>query len=206
MSTYKLIYFNLRARGEVARLIFAQAGVDYEDKRIPQSQEWLELKPNTPTGVLPILEVDGKQLTGNLVIQRFLAERLGLAGTNDVENAEIAGIVDVLEDFWNSMLKAHFERDAEKKAKAQEKFVEEEIPKYWGVIDKMAEKNNSAEGWIYGNKPTYADLGVFHMVDFVLKAVPTFLSDFPHVAKIKAAVEALPNVAAWVKKRPETHH
>jgi prostaglandin-H2 D-isomerase / glutathione transferase len=43
MSTYKLTYFNLRGRGEVARLIFAAAGVEYEDKRLEFS-EWPEVK------------------------------------------------------------------------------------------------------------------------------------------------------------------
>ena len=34
MSEYKLIYFNVRGRGEICRLILAQAGVKFEDKRI----------------------------------------------------------------------------------------------------------------------------------------------------------------------------
>ena len=87
----------------MARLIFAQAGVKYEDKRVDK-EEWGQLKPSTPTGALPLLEVDGKQITGSVVINRFLAERFGLAGSNDVENAEIAGIIDVLGDFSIRMM------------------------------------------------------------------------------------------------------
>lgn len=203
MSTYKLIYFNLRARGEVSRLIFEQAGVKYEDKRVAK-EEWQQLKPNTPTGVLPILEVDGKQLTGSVVIERFLAGRFGLAGSNDVENAEIAGIVDLLQDFFLCMLKMHFEQDEEKKAQLKEKFGKEDIPKYWGIIEKMFEKNNSAEGWVYGNKPTHADFSIFNILEYTLPEAPTFANDFPRVAKLKAAVEALPNIAEWLKKRPVT--
>lgn len=44
MSTYKLTYFPLRARAELARFVFAQAGVKYEDVRIPDGT-WKELKP-----------------------------------------------------------------------------------------------------------------------------------------------------------------
>ena len=33
MSEYKFYYFNVRAKGEIVRLIFAAAGVQYEDIR-----------------------------------------------------------------------------------------------------------------------------------------------------------------------------
>jgi len=42
-ETYKLTYFNLRALAEPIRLIFAAAGVEYEDIRIERPQ-WPELK------------------------------------------------------------------------------------------------------------------------------------------------------------------
>ena len=47
MPTYKLHYFNLRARGELIRLLFAAADVRYEDHRI-DFKDWLALKPSTP--------------------------------------------------------------------------------------------------------------------------------------------------------------
>ena len=34
MPSYKLIYFNARGRAEVIRLLFAAAGVKYEDCRL----------------------------------------------------------------------------------------------------------------------------------------------------------------------------
>ncbi len=48
MPTYKLHYFNLRARAELVRLIFAYANVDYEDIRIP-FEEWPALKSSKAT-------------------------------------------------------------------------------------------------------------------------------------------------------------
>ena len=39
MSEIKLTYFNIRARGETARLILAYAGIDYEDERIERGGE-----------------------------------------------------------------------------------------------------------------------------------------------------------------------
>ena len=43
-SKYKLIYFPLTGRAEAIRLMFAAAGVEYEDCRIP-FEEWPKLKP-----------------------------------------------------------------------------------------------------------------------------------------------------------------
>ena len=45
MGKLKLIYFNGRGKGEAARLILAQANVDYEDVRI-EFPDWPALKPS----------------------------------------------------------------------------------------------------------------------------------------------------------------
>lgn len=42
---YKLIYFNLRARAEPLRLIFAYAGIKYTDQRV-EFADWPGLKPS----------------------------------------------------------------------------------------------------------------------------------------------------------------
>ena len=41
MSTYKLYYFNARGYAEPSRIIFAQAGVKYEDVRF-EGEQWVK--------------------------------------------------------------------------------------------------------------------------------------------------------------------
>ena len=40
MSTYKLYYFNVRGTAEPIRIIFAQAGVKYDDVRFELGEQW----------------------------------------------------------------------------------------------------------------------------------------------------------------------
>jgi len=43
--SYKLTYFSGRGRAELSRMIFAQAGVQYEDVRLERA-DWQQLKPS----------------------------------------------------------------------------------------------------------------------------------------------------------------
>ncbi len=63
---YYLAYLKLlfkKGRAEWIRLIFAACGQSYIDNRVNQS-DWPSLKPNTPFGQLPTLEI----LDGNKVV------------------------------------------------------------------------------------------------------------------------------------------
>ena len=48
MPEYKLTYFNIRARAELARILFALKGVKYEDIRIEMA-DWPKIKPSKYT-------------------------------------------------------------------------------------------------------------------------------------------------------------
>ena len=196
MSQYKLTYFNGRGRAELIRLILAQAGVKYEDNRVA-GEQWTELKPKTPFGSLPILEVDGKTLGGSIPIAVFLAQRHGLAGANDFENAEIASIMDCLGDLVLGFMTMFFEKDETRKAELKKKFEEETCPKKFDVLAKKV----SAEGWLYGSKVTYVDLAFFNLAERFPEGV---LAKFPSLKDLVDKVAALPNIAKWVAERPDT--
>ncbi len=200
MPSYKLIYFNGRGRAELIRFLFAQAGVEYEDCRVT-GEEFAKLKPSLPTGSLPVLEVDGDRLTGSSPIAWYLASEFGLAGSNNLENSKIGAILDVVGDLQAKLLAARF-GDEESKAKGKKDLEETHMPRYVCTLEKFIEKNGSADGWIFGNKPTIADFAICVLLD---QALDSALSEkFPVVRKNINAVKALPKIAEWLKKRPET--
>ena len=202
-TTYKLTYFPVEAKGELTRFIFAQAGVEYEDVRI-KKDEWSALKPTTPFGYLPTLEVNGEVLGGSGPIARFVAEKHGLAGSNAIENVKLAGIKDVLDEVVLKMLKAYFENDRAMKKQLSDEVVEKHIPKYLDLMETII-KNNSTDGiWLFGSTVTYVDLNLYLVVDFMrFFTENNLLDNYPRVEKLTNAVRALPNIAKWIENRPE---
>ncbi len=203
MPAYKLYYFNMMGGPEVIRWIFVQAGVPFEDIRLSQ-EEWTVFKPQTPHGGLPVLDIDGKLLAGRGPIQRYLAEEFGLAGTNALENAEIASNYDVIEDLVHKIMLYIHEREEARKAELKKDLIEKHFVKYLGIMEKKIINNGTPEGWTYGSKVTYPDFCLTVVVDMIIKSGLSALESYPAVLKLKASVEALPKIAKWIKERPKT--
>ena len=53
MPVYKLLYFPARARAEVARLLFAAAGQNFEDQRLPFEQ-WGTVKASKSLNIIQL--------------------------------------------------------------------------------------------------------------------------------------------------------
>lgn len=205
MPVYKLYYFNARGGAEPIRFIFAQAGVPYEDVRVGYgAKDWEELKPNTPFGVVPMLEEDGEKIGGSLMIGRYIGEKYGLGGDSALENAQIASIADASRDIGQEVGKLFQEKDEAKKAQTKKRLKEEVFPNKLDFFEKHAATNEN--GWMSG-KLSWADFFHYWALDLVLMMVdPEALSKFPNLKKFRASVEALPNIAKWIKERPKTDY
>jgi glutathione S-transferase len=55
-----------------------------------------------PFHQLPVLEIDGKKFAQSKAILRFLAKKVELVGANELEDLEIDGIADTIDDFMMS--------------------------------------------------------------------------------------------------------
>ncbi|KAI0988408.1 hypothetical protein GJ496_003256 [Pomphorhynchus laevis] len=55
---YRLVYFDDKGKGEAIRLLFSISNVDFEDVRV-NADKWKEIKDSTPTGLLPLVELEG---------------------------------------------------------------------------------------------------------------------------------------------------
>uniref|UniRef100_A0A1I7TDA8 glutathione transferase n=1 Tax=Caenorhabditis tropicalis TaxID=1561998 RepID=A0A1I7TDA8_9PELO len=76
MVHYKLTYFNARGLAEISRQLFHLAGVEFEDHRLTE-EEFAALKPNLPTGQVPILYIDNVPFSQSTAFARYLARKFG---------------------------------------------------------------------------------------------------------------------------------
>jgi len=217
-ATYKLSYFNLRGLAENSRVLFAAAGVPYEDFRFPfvknedgtfDRKEWEQAKPNFLWEKVPTLEVNGHVIAQSKSIERFLARRFGFAGTTDLETADIDNICEQVLDARNGYYNANGKDDAIKAAgvtvedskKNVTKFMTDDFPNFMRLFERYLNRHN--HDWFVGNKISLADIAFFTFV--TNPNIPKdVLAKYPKCAALAKRVGDVPSIASWIAKRPQT--
>jgi len=203
-SKYKLTYFNFYGRGEAARMLFALGGVEYEDFRVEWTgDDWKELKPKTPFGQLPLLEVDGKVFCQSTAVTRYLANKFGFAGKTDLDKLQADMIVDCIVDLTNPLEPIIDEKDETKKKELFQNY-EPKLEKHLQNLLKMLEANHGGNGFFVGDSITWADLiwnGLLYWIRY-MKYGP-LVDKFPKLIAVNDRVDKEPRIAAWIQKRPK---
>lgn len=202
MSSYKLIYFNGKGRAETARFMFAVAKQQYEDYRV-SGEEWPEVKKTLLFGQVPVLEVDGEQLTQSCAINRYLAKKLNLYGDNDMEAAKIDQVCEALVDLGLDLRECLHEEDEERKKMLHEKLLTTKAPRHFAGLVKLLDANGP-DGFFVGKKVSLADLdAASYFLDMVTRVPKLELTEPKLVAHLER-MKAIPALAEWLKKRPES--
>lgn len=211
MSTYKLQYFNGRGAAEIIRYLFAAAGQPYEDHRYNISFpnfEKPEFDADCAAGEfrvnmdrLPILTYNGTKVGQSKTIERFLAKKFGLLGSNDVEAAQIDAITEHVRDIKQKYNDAKANKSGDELNAVRTAFVSDELPKW---LDKL-EFSLGTHGFAVGSKLSLADLTLFHLLrDFFedKEAVNALVADRSTLlAIVRHAEEPLKH---WLETRPVT--
>jgi len=202
---YKLTYFNFIGRGEASRMVFALAGVEYEDCRVPwPGDEWKTVQPKTPFGRLPILEINGKVFCQSAAITRYLANKFGFAGKTNLDKLQADMIVDCIVDLTNPLSLIFTEQDENRKKEMWQKY-EGQLDKHFENLQKMLDSNNGGNGFFVGDSVTWADCVWAGQVQsiYFMKYGPV-LEKYPKLLAVKDRVEAIPSIAEWIRKRPKS--
>ncbi|CAE8609651.1 unnamed protein product [Polarella glacialis] len=218
----KLSYFDIRGIAEPTRLLFAAAKVDYEDIRYPMAMttpgdfstvvraEWDAKKAegefDAAMGKVPVLECGGVKIGQSKAIERFVAKKVGLMGSNEIEEAQIDMLcchtVDIKDAYKAAKAAGKDDMDA-----AMKKWFGETLPELLGKVEKSLPAGPGP--WLVGNKISYADVTYYYFLrdpkgffdDVAAAAVATATA--PRIHASCEATFADSGISEWVNnKRP----
>ncbi|KAK3784175.1 hypothetical protein RRG08_001484 [Elysia crispata] len=174
---------------------------EFEDIRVPR-EDWPALKPNTPFGQMPMLEVDGVKIGQTVAIANYLGREFGLYGKTNMESCKVDQVVCLVQDFLIAIVKAMFEKDEAKKAELMKVHTEEVVPNFLGLFEKLLKQNGT--GYFVGSTVTLADLFVYDLTWNMVKNAPTFLDGHPLLKQNHNKVGSVPQIKAYVDARKHT--
>ncbi|KAL5243343.1 hypothetical protein ACI65C_010753 [Semiaphis heraclei] len=197
--SYKVTYFNVTALAEPIRFLLSYLNIDFEDFRFEREQ-WPALKPTMPFGKVPVLEIDGKVLNQSTAITRYLSKKAGLAGSDDWESLLIDIAVDNIHDLRQAIAAYAYDSNEATKEAKYAPLINETIPFYMDKFEKSVEENN---GYFVNGKLSWADLFFVAILDYLnFMAKIDVLEGRPKLKALKEQVLAVPQIKAWVAKRP----
>jgi len=201
MADIKFTYFDLRVKGEAARLLLAYSGFKWEDDRVvlpwDDFEVWKKMKPTMPWGQLPCLTWNGERLCQSMTICRFLAREMGIAGRNSLEMAQVDEIVDVIQDAIEANYKAWYAKNR------REELVTLTGKTFPTALCQLEKKLSERGGqFMVGNNFTWADLHLFFFCseDFL---DPEIVQTYPKISNLVNRVGQMPNIMKWMETRPQ---
>jgi glutathione S-transferase len=200
MTRFKLTYFDFSGgRGEPIRLAFHIGGIDFEDVRL-KFPAFKELQPSFRFHALPVLEVDGQQITQSNSILRHVGRLAGLYPTDELQALYCDETMDALEDLNHAVGKTFGLKDDELK-QAREELVNGRLATYIHGLDGLLARGGGE--YFADGRMTVADLKVFvetrNLAKGTLDHVPTDIVETlaPALAEHRDRIATDPRVVAY---------
>jgi glutathione S-transferase len=187
------------SRGLECRLALAVAGIPFEDVRLTREQ-WTALKPSTPFGGLPVLDVDGRTLAHSNAILGWVGRTHGLYPTDPWVAAEHDAILQSVEDLRQKLPDVRG-LDADAAKAAREAFAQGWLTQWANTVSSRV-----AGPFLEGEQLSAADLKLFVILRSIGSGtydhIPaSWLDAWPKLRALQAAVEAQPAVHAWLQPK-----
>ena len=204
-SSIQLVYFNIRARAEPARLLLAYAGVEYQDVRVEQPwlnivnrEHWESIKTEFAFQQLPVLFWDGEQIAQSLAVTRFIAKQIGLAGKDNPEEAQVNEIIYSIEDVLQARIDVLHETDEKRKAVMSKTYKTLTVPNLLVQLEKRLVSRGGQ--FFVGNALSWADIQAFYFCSEL--GSHEQLDKSPLLASLVMRVGRIPNIQKWIQSRP----
>ncbi|ODM90227.1 Glutathione S-transferase [Orchesella cincta] len=198
MSTPKIQtdLLQLPVDSEPIRYLLSYVKEDFEDVR------WTG--KTYPYEKLPILEdaENGLRLGQSFSIARYLGRKYNLVGKTEAEAAKCDEYADVLKDILlevELVVEAGEKKNLELKKEIQTNLLEK--TRYFSVIESVLKKNGGK--YLVGNAITWIDFLCAHMPEtFTFCVEKDVLANYPTMKAYQQQIYQIPEIKAWIAKRP----
>jgi len=216
MSTeLTLVYFNAKGLAEVSRLLLALAQVQYTDKTYPievvDPVKHIYIRDEfdsdrkdgkfvkSPGGRLPLLHVgDNITIPQSKAIERYLAKRYNMMGTDLIEEARIDAVCECVRDIKERYFK--IKSSSPDQGGDPGALLEDEFMGLQNVLD-------LEKPWAIGDNLSLADVTIYHLVTQFYdnkEAVKIIAASIPKIRDIVIKVGMRPEISTYITNRPFT--
>lgn len=197
--------FKSRGRGQVVRLMWEDAGIAYDDTRY-SFEEYPDYKKTritemNPTTNIPVIDLNGRILTQSYAILRHFARQLGrYDGETEEEKYWADAMCDIVIDWRSLFIEAFFSDNMEETYPEHQRTAR---PRFLEALETHLKTHDlSTSGpYITGKNITYADMVLYQVChdENLTQEGRKGLKDYPRLAELVNAVEARPNVKAFLQ-------
>jgi glutathione S-transferase len=198
MTKLTLTYFDSPlSRGEECRLALFMAGVDFVDNRIAHAA-WPDLKPKTPFGSLPVLELEGKpSVSQSNAILGWVGRKYGLLPRDEWEAMRLDSLMSAVEELRAVIGRTFGISDPAQLKLRRQELVEGPL-RTWAANMERQIRGPFASG----ETISVADIKLFVVAGWLKRGVldhvpPDVLSPFSKFERLFEAVGRHPKVVEW---------
>jgi glutathione S-transferase len=215
MSRPTLVYFAARGRGELIRLLLAEAGVDWQEHPVGRGTPPRDGRPTDlaalreagalPFGAVPVWEEPGGfRLAQSAAIANHVARTHGLRGRGAVEEARIDEWLGAVDDVRVELRKLATTPAAERPALRAE-LTSTTLPRWLGHLDRLLRSNGAGEGFAVGASLTVADLALWYLLELIRdNGLGAPLASYPALGAFFERIAGRPRLAEYLRspRRP----
>ncbi len=191
----QLHYFRGRGRAETTRWMLAVNQITFENIPIasPRALAALRAAGKLPFDQMPLLEIDGLNLSQSSAMIRYLARRGGFYGETETDAVWCDMIAGAVADFVETALQAAFQPTKDVALAALRSRFEKFGPRFEA---RLAENGS---GFSVGGSLTFADVVLVEALTSYLEWLPGILADTPHLAALQESVLRAPGIVQYLQ-------
>jgi|GEM_PF-530269 len=195
----KLHYFKGRGRAETTRWMLAVNEIPFENVAVetPEDLAALRATGKLPFDQMPLLEIDGLNLSQSTAMIRYLARRGGFYGDDDSDALWCDMVAGATADFAEVAMQAPFQATAEIAAANLRRAFAKFGPRFTARLADVSRKAGGG-AFIAAERLSFADVVLAEALTSYLEWVPDVLDDSPALADLRQRVVEQPGIAAYL--------